>query len=72
MIEIGFNVFRHRAFEDLCCAVPEDQVVPGFLAEERWHYVRVLRDEDGMAGFAPRPALEGARRNGFYLYQEAR
>jgi hypothetical protein len=40
----AYNLFRHRAKQELVCAVPEDCAVPAFIAEEAWEFDRKLTE----------------------------
>ena len=35
---LRYNLFRAKWHPDLCCAVPEDQPVPGFITGESWDF----------------------------------
>jgi hypothetical protein len=72
MVTIRYNVFRNREREDLCCAVPEDRSVPVFVTNHAWTFAGPLGDEGFPTGFDPAAAADGARLNGFYVFQEAR
>jgi hypothetical protein len=72
MLTIRYNVFRNREREDLCCAVPEDRSVPGFVTDSAWSFAGPLGDIGLPLGFDPAAAATGARLNGFYVFQEAR
>jgi hypothetical protein len=37
-IELRYNLFRRKWQPDLCCAVPVDHPVPGFITGERWDF----------------------------------
>ncbi len=65
-----YNVFRHRTKPELFCAVPVDQPVPGFIMWEQWTFDQSLYPADPCpSGFRPQAAQDGARFNGFYLFQ---
>jgi hypothetical protein len=65
-----YNVFRHRTKPELFCAVPVDQPVPSFIMREQWAFNRSLHPSDPCpSGFRPQAAQDGARFNGFYLFQ---
>lgn len=72
MVTVRYNLFRNRDREDLCCAVPEDWSVPGFVTSDGWSFAGPLGDSDVPRGFDPGSAAEGAQINGFYVFQEAR
>ena len=67
----AYNLFRHRAKQELVCAVPEDCAVPAFIAEEAWEFDRKLTEtaaapmgfdaEGGRRQRPVQPALEQAR-----------
>jgi hypothetical protein len=40
----AYNLFRHRAKQELVCAVPEDCAVPASIAEEAWEFDRKLTE----------------------------
>jgi hypothetical protein len=67
-----YNLFRNRRREDLCCAVPEDRVVPVFVTHEGWIFAGRVRDPAERRGFDGEAAREGSRLNGFYVFQEVR
>jgi hypothetical protein len=69
--EIRYNVFSYKA-SDLCCAVPEDRVVPRFVDDD-WTYRGTAQDRaERFPGFAPKAAALGVRLLGFHLFQMAR
>lgn len=72
MIDVRYNLFRNREREDLCCAVPEDFSVPHFVTSRSWTFVGPLADTSHPLGFDAEAAADGARLNGFYVFQEAR
>jgi hypothetical protein len=72
MVGVRYNLFRNRDREDLCCAVPEDWVVPGFVTSQDWTFAGPVGAVAQPRGFNSRAAHEGARLNGFYVFQEAR
>ena len=66
----AYNLFRRKNGPPLLCAVPEDMAVPRFVTDERWIFAgKVGAHEDGPAGFERWRADEGARLNGFFLFQ---
>ena len=66
----AYNLFRHRAKQDLVCAVPEDWAVPGFIAEKAWEFDRKVTElAAAPMGFDASAATTGVRFNGFYLFQ---
>lgn len=74
---MGYNLFRNRDREDLCCAVPEDRIVPGFVRSQGWTFAGRVAEGGSDApreprGFDTAAAAEGSRLNGFYVFQEAR
>jgi hypothetical protein len=65
-----YNVFQHRTKSELFCAVPVDQPVPAFILWEQWAFNQTLHPLDPCPpGFRPQAAQDGARFNGFYLFQ---
>jgi hypothetical protein len=65
-----FNVFQHKTKPALFCAVPVDQPVPVFILWEQWAFDQSLHPLDPCPpGFHPQAAHDGARFNGFYLFQ---
>jgi hypothetical protein len=65
-----YNVFQHRSKPELFCAVPVDQPVPAFVMWEQWAFHQTLDPSDPCpSGFRPQAAQDGARFNGFYLFQ---
>jgi hypothetical protein len=61
---------QHRTKPELFCAVPVDQPVPAFVMWEQWAFNRSLHPSDPCpSGFRPQAAQDGARFNGFYLFQ---
>ena len=68
-----YNVFQHRTKPELFCAVPVDQPVPAFIMWEQWAFHQSLHPADPCPpGFRPQAAQDGARFNGFYLFQVTR
>jgi hypothetical protein len=68
-----YNVFQHRTKTELFCAVPVDQPVPVFIMWEQWAFNQSLHPADPFpSGFRPQAAQDGARFNGFYLFQVTR
>ena len=68
-----YNVFQHRTKPELFCAVPVDQPVPAFIMWEQWAFNQSLHPADPCpSGFRPQAAQDGARFNGFYLFQVTR
>ena len=66
----AYNLFRHRRRQELVCAVPEDCVVPGFIAEQTWSFGgKVTEAAAAPVGFDVLAACHGVRLNGFYLFQ---
>jgi hypothetical protein len=66
----AYNVFRRKNRPDLCCAVPEDRMIPSFLAPQGWEFAGVVRTpSDAPLGFKERAARVGVRLSGFYLFQ---
>jgi hypothetical protein len=69
----AYWLFRRKGCEALCCAVPEEIVVPGFLNGANW--ILVGRFETGitpaLAGFDEASAKLVASVSGFYLFEEA-
>ena len=69
----AYNLFRHRRKQELVCAVPEDCVVPGFIADEAWDFDgKVIETAAAPIGFNARAAAASVRFNGFYLFQSFR
>jgi hypothetical protein len=65
-----YNVFQHKTKPELFCAVPVDQPVPVFILWEQWAFIQSLHPSDPCpSGFRPQAAQDGARFNGFYLFQ---
>ena len=68
-----YNVFQHKTNPALFCAVPVDQPVPVFILREQWAFHQSLHPLDPCpSGFRPQAAQDGARFNGFYLFQVTR
>jgi hypothetical protein len=66
---VALNMFRSKRHK-VCCAVPEDQVVPSFVDGGRWVYDRKLDgDATSPIGFNRSAAEAAARFNGFYLFE---
>ena len=64
---VAYNLFTRLESGEICCAVPEDFVVPSFVAEARWEFAgKVDGDDPSFDGVA---AGESANLNGFYLFQ---
>jgi hypothetical protein len=68
--ELRYNLFRAKWHSRLCCAVPEDQPVPGFITGESWDFGGTW------GGVLPRPANaavveSGVCLNGCHLLQVA-
>ena len=69
----AYNLFRHRRKQELVCAVPEDCVVPGFIAEQTWSFGGKLTEAAAAPmGFNASAAAASIRFNGFYLFQSFR
>jgi hypothetical protein len=71
-VPLNYNLFRRKEYEALCCAVPEDLSVPGFVDDDRWEFRGSVADDHKGApgGFDSGAAKEAVRFNGFYLFQE--
>ncbi len=68
-LETNFNVFRHKTAQDLCCAVPESQPVPGFLDGSVWAYATTFRGDAALPPTFDRSAAHlGARLNSYHLF----
>lgn len=66
-----FNLFRSRDVPHLLCAVPQERTIPDFLQADTWvHSGTVRAEESASAGFNARTARDGARFNGFYLFEQ--
>jgi hypothetical protein len=65
----SYNLFRLKGRESMCCAVPEDHVVPAFLTDRRWSFGGRIDGAEALRGFDGRAAATGVRFNGFYLFQ---
>jgi hypothetical protein len=66
----AYNLFRRKSGAPLLCAVPEDLVVPRFVTDEGWAFAgKIEAQAPGPNGFERWRADEGARLNGFYLFQ---
>jgi hypothetical protein len=64
-----YNVFRRKQDPDLCCAVPEDRPVPGFILPAEWEFLAKIPDSAHVPqGFRDRGARAGVRFNGFYIF----
>ncbi len=63
-----YNVFRSKRLVELCCAVPEWCVVPGFLRKGGWTFDGTLETNKAPGGFDPVAARTGVRFNGFHLF----
>jgi hypothetical protein len=67
----AYNLFRRKGPSPLYCAVPEDLAVPRFVTDARWAFERkIAPGAPGPVGFDAANADDGARLNGFYLFQE--
>lgn len=65
----SYNLFRRKDGEGLCCAVPENRTVPGFLNGGRWTFGGKLdRHATRPLGFDRQAAATSVRFNGFYLF----
>ena len=65
----SYNLFRLKGREGMCCAVPEDYVIPTFLSGRRWSFGGRIDVAAGPVGFDGRAAATAVRFNGFYLFQ---
>ncbi len=64
----AYNLFRRKADRHICCAVPEDCAVPGFVHGDRWEFGGRFDEAAVLPGFDPRAAAASARFNGFYVF----
>ena len=66
----SYNLFRRKDDDGLCCAVPENRVVPPFVSGGRWTFGgKVGETATPPLGFDGRAAATAVRFNGFYLFQ---
>jgi hypothetical protein len=66
----AYNLFRHRADQELCCAVLQDCAVPLFISDESWRFEQtVVRPDRAPIGFREYAARHAALLNGYYLFQ---
>jgi hypothetical protein len=66
----SFNLFRRKEVPELLCAVPEDRIVPHFIAGESWEFGgKISGDSHHQPGFDGSAASASARYNGYYLFQ---
>ncbi len=64
-----YTLFRRRAEPSLCCAVPQDRPVPGFISGEDWEFQGVIVDNGSApAGFRSESASWVTNRTGYYLF----
>ena len=70
-LEWRYNLFRHKWQPDLCCAVPEDYPVPGFITGEQWEFAGTLQGAQFTRNSTPirTEANLGMRANGYRLFQ---
>jgi hypothetical protein len=65
----SFNLFRRKEVPELLCAVPEDRIVPEFIAGESWEFGgKITSHSPHQPGFDGSAASAAARYNGFYLF----
>ncbi|MGY2047159.1 hypothetical protein [Methylobacterium sp. JK268] len=64
-----YNLFCNAHKGDLYCAVPEWLPVPGFIRAPGWTFVSEISEAAAPQGFLPAVARQGARWNGYYLFQ---
>jgi hypothetical protein len=64
---VAYNLFSRKGSAELCCAVPEDLVVPSFVAGGRWEFAGKVDDNDSK--FDGVAAGISTDLNGFYLFQ---
>jgi hypothetical protein len=65
----SFNLFRRKEVPELLCAVPEDRIVPKFIAGESWEFRgKITSRSPHQPGFDGSAASAAARYNGFYLF----
>lgn len=68
----SYNLFRLKDGADLCCAVPENRIVPSFVGGGRWTFGGKIEEASGRPpGFDGKAAATAVRYNGFYLFQSA-
>lgn len=66
----SYNLFRLKDGDGLCCAVPENRAVPGFVSGGRWTFGGKVEDSSShLPGFNGKAAATAVRFNGFYLFQ---
>lgn len=65
----SFNLFRRKESPELFCAVPEDRVVPGFIAGDAWEFGGRISGTHSQPGFDRSAARVSSRINGYYLFQ---
>ena len=63
----AYNLFRRKGRAALCCAVPQDVVVPDFVTEQNWDFDGKI-EAAGLTAFHWAAADICARFNGFYLF----
>ena len=70
-IELRYNLFRHKWQPDLCCAVPENHPVPGFITCDRWDFGGAWEAAAPPPELNPAATELGVCLNGFHLFQTA-
>ena len=69
----SYDVFRLRTHPDLCCAVAEGSVRPGFFDAESWEYTGTIMDDaSAPPGFVRGAARYALTMQNFYVFRWSR
>jgi hypothetical protein len=70
-LSVSYSLFAQDGEDSLCCAVRQDQPVPGFVAH--WQFRGTVTDSlDAPPDFKPRAAQAATQLTGFYLFVDLR
>jgi hypothetical protein len=66
-----YNLFRRTYGTEVCCAIPEDRVVPEFIKGEWWTFCGKVDPASGQLGAWELAIVEqDVREKGYFLFDE--